>query len=154
MCQKFENGCPICSQQRKDILDVHSCISYLCIIVPRCWQIRHPQVSHVSYCARLTRSCSIVRFALWLRAPRLSMVLACRDPCLPVLFSMLLSDPSPIVVLVINGLGHRAPRTCEKFSRFICSDPAQEPWVDYARTTNHSTIISRAWPGLAIGTTT
>ena len=41
----------------------------------------------------------------------------------PYLFSTLLSNPGPTVVLVSNGLGHRSPRTREKFGSFIHSDP-------------------------------
>ena len=73
---------------------------------------------------RLTRSYSGVITALWLRAPRSPMVHACRDPRLPVLFFALLSDPCPVAILVINGLGHHLSQTREKFSRFICSDSA------------------------------
>ena len=65
--------------------------------------------------------CSIS--ALWLRALRSPMVHAGRDPHLSLLFSALLSDPCPTVVLVSNGLGHRSPRTHEKFGRFTYSGP-------------------------------
>ena len=107
----------------------------------------HPsQMSRASYCARLICFCLEVTAELWLRAPRSPVVHACHDTRLSILFSALLSDPCPIVILVINDLGHRSPRTCEKFGRFICSDPAQEQWVDCARTTDRSAIISRAWP--------
>ena len=102
-------------------------------------------MSRVSYGARLTRSCYGVTTELWLHASCSPMVHTCRDPRLPVLFSTLLSDPCPAVVLVINGLGHRSPRTREKFGRFIRSDPTQEPWVGFARTTDRSAFISRAW---------
>ena len=57
-----------------------------------------------------------------------TVVHAYRDPRLPVPLSALLSDPCPAVVLVSNGLGHRSPRTREKFGRFIRSDSAQEFW--------------------------
>ena len=56
------------------------------------------------------------------------VVHACRDPRLPVLFSRLLLEPCLAAVLVSNGLGHRLPRTHEKFGRFIYSDLVLEPW--------------------------
>ena len=56
------------------------------------------------------------------------VVHACRDPHLPILFSRLLSEPCIAAVLVINGLGHRSPRTHEKFGRFIYSDLVLKPW--------------------------
>ena len=62
------------------------------------------------YCARLTGPCSGITTELWLRATRSPVVHACPDPHLPVLLSVLLSDPCPTAVLVINGLGHRSPR--------------------------------------------
>ena len=63
--------------------------------------MRPSKMSRESYGARLTRSCSEVTPDLWLHALRLHVVHACCDPYLPVLFSTLLSDPFPAVVLVI-----------------------------------------------------
>ena len=123
---------------------MHSCISWLCIVVPYCLQIRHPYMSRMSYCARLPRSCSGVIFALWLRAPRSPVVHAGRDPCLLVLFSALWSDTCPIVVLVSNGLGHCSPRTRKNLVDSFIVIPRRNP-VDYARTTERSAFINRAW---------
>ena len=81
------------------------------------------RVGLMSDCAQLSRSCTGVRSALWLRAPRSPMVHACHDSCFPVLFSALLSDTYPIVTPVSNGLRPRSPRMREKFGRFIHSDP-------------------------------
>jgi len=53
---------------------------------------------------------------------------AYHDPSLPALFFGLLSEPWLAAVLVINGLGHRSPRTREKFGRFIYSNFVLEPW--------------------------
>ena len=106
----------------------------------------------MSYCARLTRSYSEVIVVLWLCASRSFVVHVCRDPHPSILFSVLLSDPCPIVVLVINGLRHRSPRTREKFSRFICSGPTQEPrWTVLGPLT---ALPLQVGPDIAIGTTT
>ena len=85
------------------------------------------RVGLMSECARLPRSCSRVRSALWLRVSRSPVVHAGRDPRLPIPLSMLLSDPCPAVVLVSNGLERRSPRTRGIWS-IRRSDLTREPW--------------------------
>ena len=81
--------------------------------------------------------------ALWLHARRSPVVHVGRDPRLPVLFFVFLSDPCPAAVLVINGLRPRSPRTRENsFDSFEMARVGT--LVDCARTTDHSAIISRA----------
>ena len=109
-------------------------------------------MSRESYCARLTSPHSGITAELWLRASRSPVVHVCRDPRLSVLLSAFLLDPCPVAILVINGLGHRSPRACKQFDRFICSGPTQETrWTTLGPLT---ALPLQEGPSLAIGTTT
>ena len=82
----------------------------------------------MSYGARLTRSYSGVNAKLLLCASRRLWFTPAVTRVSPYSFLASLSEPCFAVVLVINGLEHRSPRTREKFGRFIYSDLVLEPW--------------------------
>ena len=105
---------------------MHSCISYLCIVVP-ILLVDTPSlgVTRVVLCMTVS-SYSRGRSELWLRVSRSPVVHAGHDPRLPIPFSALLSDPCPAVVLVSNGIARRSPPTRGNWS-IHRSDPAQEP---------------------------
>ena len=106
------------------------------------WLVDAPFIDVMRVILCTTDSSTVER---WLRAPRLPVVHACRDPRLPVHFSALLSDPFPTVVLVSNGLGHRSPQTRKNsIDSFVVL--LRRNLGGPARTTDRSAIISRAWP--------
>jgi hypothetical protein len=119
MCQKSENGCPICRQQWEDGYDVHSCIPCLCICC----------VDRPVLVCELLRYCG---FVYWVRVIR-----ACRGS----LFSYpstLLSDHCPTVVLVLYDLEHCPSRACKNPIFLLLLVPMQGSRVDCVRTTDRS----------------